>query len=63
MADDILGSKIEDKLDALHREELELERLRWLISSEHWPRIYSVLARVREEIKEAEQHLPPPKAA
>jgi hypothetical protein len=34
-----------------------LEHLRWLISPEHWPRIYSVLQQVREEMKRAEQEV------
>lgn len=53
----------DERLEALRREEEELEHLRWLLSPDYWPRIYSVLARVREEIKEAEQHAPPPKVA
>ncbi len=63
MADDMMGPKVQDKLQALRREEQELERLRWLLSPEYWPRIYSVLARVRNEMKQAEQHDSPPKKA
>lgn len=63
MADDTLGPKIVEKLESLRREEQELERLRWLLSPEYWPRIYAVLARVREELKQAEQQNPPPKKA
>jgi len=63
VTDDAVGPKIEDKLEALRREEFELERLRWLLSAEHWPRIYSVLARVRAEIKEAEKSDSPRRAA
>ncbi len=55
MTDDAVGPKIESKLELLRREEQELERLRSLLSPEHWPRIYSLLARVRQEIKEAEK--------
>lgn len=63
MGDDTVGRKIEDRLEALLREEQELERLRWLLSAEYWPRIYSMLARVREEMKQAEQTASPRKAA
>ncbi len=63
MTDDAMGPDIEGKLEALHREEQELERLRWLLSPEYWPRIYTVLARVREEMRQAEKDDSPPKAA
>lgn len=63
MTDDAVGPKIESKLEVLRREEQELERLRWLLSPEYWPRVYSMLARVREEIKEAEKQSSPPKVA
>ncbi len=53
----------DEKLEALRREEEELERLRWLLSPEHWPRIYTVLARVRQEMRQAEKDDSPPKAA
>ncbi len=51
------GAIYDEKLEALRREEEELERLRWLISPEHWPRVYAVLARVREEIRQVEQQI------
>ncbi len=51
------GAMYDEKLEALRREEEELERLRWLISPEHWPRVYAVLARVREEIRQVEQQI------
>ena len=63
MSDDPVGPKVEDKLEVLRREEQELEHLRWLLAPEHWPRIYSMLARVREEIREAEKQISPPKVA
>ncbi len=46
-----------EKLEALRREDEDLERLRWLLSPEHWPRVYAVLARVREEIRQVEQQI------
>ncbi len=50
------GANIE-KLEALRREEEDLERLRWLLSPAHWPRVYAVLARVREEIRQVERQI------
>ncbi len=45
---------VED-LPSLLAQERELERLRALVGPEHWPRIYAMLQRVREEIREAEK--------
>ncbi len=41
-------------LSSLQQQEQELERLRLLVSPEHWPRIYAMLRRVREEIRREE---------
>lgn len=44
----------ERDLDALREQEQELEHLRALLKPEHWPRIYSMLDRIRQEIRAAE---------
>ncbi len=44
----------ERDLDALMEQEQELEHLRALLKPEHWPRIYSMLDRIRQEIRAAE---------
>ncbi len=41
-------------LQSLEREEQDLERLRSMVAPEYWPRIYAMLRRVREALKEAE---------
>jgi hypothetical protein len=44
----------QEELKALVAQEQELEQLRALLSPEHWPRIYELLKRVREKIRELE---------
>jgi len=52
-----LKFRLKGKLAELRQDQQDLEHLRWLISPEHWPRIYSVLQQVREEMKRAEQEV------
>ncbi len=42
------------RIEQLQSEEMDLERLRLLVRPEHWPRIYAMLKRIREEIKREE---------
>ncbi len=41
----------------LQEDELELERLRAMVSPEYWPRIYAMLQRIREELKRVEDSI------
>jgi hypothetical protein len=44
----------DEQMTALREQEQELEHLRALLRPEHWPRIYELLRRVREEIRRLE---------
>ena len=44
----------DQEMAALKEQEQELEHLRALLRPEHWPRIYELLRRVREEIRRLE---------
>lgn len=44
----------DEQMAALKEQEQELEHLRALSRPEHWPRIYELLRRVREEIRRLE---------
>jgi hypothetical protein len=43
-----------DELEALKKEEEMLEKMRTMVSPDHWPRLYVMLARVRERIRKIE---------
>ncbi len=52
-----MSSSERERLELLQEEEQELERLRMLVRPEYWPRIYAMLKRIREEIREEEASL------
>lgn len=47
----------DERLRHLQQDELELERLREMVSPEYWPRIYAMLQRIREELKQVENSI------
>lgn len=46
-----VGLRQDDEAELLRRE-FELEKLRTMVGPEYWPRIYSMLQRVRDQLKE-----------
>ncbi len=52
-----MSSSERERLELLQEEEQELERLRMLVRPEYWLRIYAMLKRIREEIREEEASL------
>lgn len=45
---------MDDELESLKKEEQTLEKMRAMVSPEHWPRIYVMLGRIRERIQKIE---------
>jgi hypothetical protein len=48
---------LKEELQALRDQEQELETLRALVAPDHWPRVYTMLTRIRMEIRRVERLL------
>lgn len=48
---------LKGQIKALQEQEQELERLRALLRPQYWPRIYELLKRVREQLRDLEGSL------
>ncbi|MGE5109521.1 MAG: hypothetical protein ACM3JB_01605 [Acidobacteriaceae bacterium] len=48
---------LREQLQALEQEERELERLRAILAPDYWPRVYAMLDRIRQEIRDVEESL------
>jgi hypothetical protein len=47
-------TQLEQELESLKREENMLEKMRAMVAPEHWPRIYTMLRRIRERMQKLE---------
>lgn len=45
----------DEELESLKKEENTLEKLRTMVAPEHWPRIYTMLRRIRERMQKLER--------
>jgi hypothetical protein len=48
----------EEELESLRKEENTLEKMRTMVAPEHWPRIYTMLRRIRERMQKLENGNP-----
>ena len=48
-------TQLDDELEALKKEEQTLEKMRAMVAPGHWPRIYAMLKRIRERMRELEK--------
>lgn len=48
-------TRLDDELEALKQEEQTLEKMRALVAPGHWPRIYAMLKRIRERMRQLEK--------
>ncbi|HEU5399707.1 MAG TPA: hypothetical protein VFU86_00035 [Terriglobales bacterium] len=48
---------LEQQLKSLQQEERELDSLRAILAPDYWPRVYTMLDRIRKEIRDVEKYL------
>jgi hypothetical protein len=48
-------TQLEEELESLKKEENTLEKMRTMVAPEHWPRIYTMLRRIRERMQKLEK--------
>ena len=48
-------SESDEELESLKKEENTLEKMRTMVGPEHWPRIYTMLRRIRERMQKLEK--------
>ncbi len=48
---------LKKEVQALERQDQELETMRAILAPDYWPRIYAMLDRIRKEIRDAEESL------
>ena len=48
-------TQLDEELESLRKEENTLEKMRTIVAPEHWPRIYTMLRRIRERMQKLEK--------